>query len=454
MSTFSGLNIALTSLFAQQRALDVTGQNIANVNTPGYHRQQVVLAPAAGTIPGPMGQSLLCGGVDVLGLRRADTGYVDLQLRLAASTAGRWTAAQEPLAAVQTILTEPPADDLGGLLDSLWSAWQGLAASPEQLAPRLQVQQAGYRLATALNNRYQQLRTLQDSLYATATTTVAEINTLAQQVADLNAGIVAGQAAGRESSELIDQRQQALERLAQLGGVVAYAPEAKGPIISLGGQPLVQGATAYALEIARGPLGEIQLTWAEDGTPVTVTGGELFGLMAARDQQIPSYLQAMDDIAAALMTAVNAAHDDGAGMHGEVGPFFAGTGAADIRLADAVAADASAIAAGLAGLPADGSVAAAIAGLRDQALVGTQTLNQAAQGLLARIGTEVNQANDQAGIAQAVARQLATQQQSIGGVSLDEEMANMIQYQHAYGAAARVLSTMDDMLGDLIAMME
>jgi len=451
MSTFSGINIALSALFAYQRGLDVTGQNVANVNTPGYHRQSVVLGARAGEVPGPMGTGLLCGGVDVLGLQRAETGYLDLQIRLAASTQGRWTASQEPLGAVQSVLSQPLEDDLGALLDKFWGSWQALSASPDQLAPRIELRQAAHRLTTSLNTRYSHLVTLQASLYASIENKVTELNQLAAKVAELNGRIAASTAAGRESGELLDQRQQALEGLARIGGVVAYAPEAdSGAIVSLGGQPLVQGDMDFALEVGRGPLGEVQLTWAADGLPAQVTGGELAGLIAVRDEQVPQYRQALDDIAAALVASVNDLHDDGAGMRGQVGAFLSGTGAADIRLADAIAADPAAIAAGAAGLPGDGGVAAAIAALRDQALLGGQTLGQAASRLVTEIGSQVNEAESQAAVAEALRRQLTIQQQSIGGVSLDEEMANMIEYQHAYNASARVLATMDEMIADLL----
>lgn len=448
--SFLGINIALSGLFAQQRALDVTGQNVANVNTPGYHRQEVQLAARTATAPG-LGSALLSGGVEVTGVRRADTNYVDLQIRMAASGYGRWSAAQEPLGSVQTILTMPAEESLSGLLDGFYTAWQGLASSPEQLGPRLEVRQAASQLASSLNTRYEQLRELQTSIYATVETTVEQINALAVQVAALNVRIAAAEAAGQGTGELVDQRQQALEQLAEMGGVVAFAAEAKGAIISLGGRPLVQGGQAFAIEVSRGPLGEVALTWAGSGDPVTAAGGALEGLITVRDQQIPHYLAALDDLAAALITQVNQLHQTGAGMAGQVGDFFTGTGAADLALAAPIAADAAAIAAGQAGLPADGSVALAIAGLRDQTLIAGQTTNAAAAALAADIGSRVQEAQNQAATNQAVRRQMVLQQQSIGGVSLDEEMAKMIEYQHAYNAAARVLSTVDEMIGDLLS---
>ncbi len=447
MSTFSGINTALSGLIAYQRALDITGQNIANVATPGYHRQEVVLGERVMRD----GTSSFPAGVDVVHLRRADTAYLNLQLGLAVSEENRWSTAENRLNAVQSVLSPATGQDLSRLLDSFWNAWQGLSASPEAQAPRLAVQQAATQLTSGIQNQYRQLGALRNSLGGEIAHAVDTVNDLAARLADLNAQLRATEAGGGATGTLLDQRQQLLDDLAAQCGAVAFSPDAPGgPIVTLGGRPLVQGTQAFRIEVSLPASGAAQFTWAESGQPVTLEGGTLAGLAQVRDESIPSYLTTLDDLASALITEVNELHATGAGLQGQVGPFFAGTGAADIRLADAVAANANAIAAGPAGHAADGSVASAIAALQEAAIVGGTSPSDVASGLLARIGGEVSHAQDRASAAGAVREQMAQQQQAEVGVSLDEEMTKMLQYQDAYSAASRVLVTMNEMLEDLI----
>ena len=270
--------------------------------------------------------------------------------------------------------------------------------------------------------------------------TVQQVNDLAQQLANVNAKIAALQDSNGSAAPLETTRQNLMDQLAQLSGAIAVAPDAEGgPIVTIGRQPLVQGTEAFKLEVSRDATGATQVTWASSGTPVDAQG-ELGGLLQVRDQQLPQYLDTLDQIAAAVIASVNDLHNTGAGMNGQVGDFFTGTGAADIALSDAVATNPAAIAAGAANLPGDSSIAGAIANLQNSALVGGQTTNDAAAGLLGQIGGDVQQATDGETTADAMKQQLQTQQQSVGGVSLDEEMVNLIKYQEAYGAASRCRS--------------
>jgi len=448
MSIIPGINTVLSSLLAHQQALDITGQNIANVDTPGYHRQEAVLGARASRLDNGSGSIL--GGVDVLDIRRADTSYIDLQIRFAASKFGQFSAASQQLAAVEGILNPSGTEDLGAILNQFWNSWQALAASPDQTAPRLTVQQAASELASWLNDRHSQLLALQSSNYEAIETSVAEINRLAAEVAELNTRIARSGPTASPPGELVDQRQQALERLAELGGVVALKPEAEGAIITLNGHPLVQGGHSFAVEVEQAPDGTVLLTWADTGREINPEGGELAGLISIRDERIPEYLQALDNLASQMINAVNAEHQLGVGLNGATGSFFVGAGAADIRLADPIANDPNAIAAGSAGLPGDGSIAAAINALRDQPIISGQTTSEFAAAFTARIGEDLNTARQEQAIADAIQQQMVAQQQSIGGVSLDEEMTRMMEYQRAYSAAARVLTTMDQMVGELL----
>jgi flagellar hook-associated protein 1 FlgK len=456
VSTFFGINIALSSLLAQQRALDVVGNNVANVNTPGYRRQEAVLR-AGEPYPAPGASALLMGGqygsgVEVEMIRRAQNAYLDLQARTAKQEAARWESAHACLQEVQTIITQTSDSDLGALLDRFWNAWQDLSANPEELAARVNVRQQGITLTEAIRTTVADLRQSQAGIDLQLKGKVDEVNRLAAEVASLNQQIAAAQADGKQPNDLLDRRDQALSQLSELIGITAYATDRGDIIANVGARPLVQGGESYAIEAATRADGHIELRWQEDGAAVALQSGEMLGMIGVRDESIPNYLAQLDALATNLISAVNALHQTGYGLDGSSGnDFFTGTGAADIDVSAAVQAEARVVvAAAAADSPGDGSLALQIAQMRDQGLVGGLTLNDAFRSLATEVAAAARSAADTLAAKQLSLEQVTQNQQSLYGVSLDEEMTNMIMYQHAYEAAARLMATLDEMLSTLI----
>lgn len=456
MSTFFGINVALSGLLAQQRAMDVLGHNVANVNTPGYHRQEAVLMPgqpyppagATGLLAGQWGS-----GVEVQMIRRAQDAYLDLQARTVGQEASMWERAYASLQEVQGIIAPTADSNLGTLLDSFWNAWQDLSANPEDLGARVNVRQQAINLTDTMRDTVAQLRDSQAGIDLELRGKTDDINRLAERVASLNQQIAAAQAEGKQPNDLLDQRDQALSQLSQLAGITAYATDRGDVIANIGARPLIQGSEWYAVEAATRADGYIELRWAEDGAQVAVQGGEVLGLTQVRDTNIPSYLAQLDALATNLVAAVNAVHQTGYGMDGSTGVnfFTPGASAADIAVSDEVLADAHVIAAAsTSGVPGDGSLALVMAQLRDQSLVGGQTLNEAYRALMTDVAAATRKASDTLAAKQLSLQQVTQSQQSLYGVSLDEEMSNMIIYQHAYAAAARLMTTLNDMLDTLI----
>jgi len=185
---------------------------------------------------------------------------------------------------------------------------------------------------------------------------------------------------------------------------------------------------------------------------VSVEKGEIGGLLYARDTAIPKYLNELDTLAAALVAEVNALHQAGFGLDGVSGRdfFLAGTTAGDIVLDPAVVADVSAIAAGVGDAPGDGAVAQQIADLRTAAAIGGRSLNEFAQMLLGTIGTDVSACEEGVRAQEFARAQIRQQQQSIAGVSIDEELSYLTMSQRAYEAAARVVKAADEMIGIIL----
>jgi flagellar hook-associated protein 1 FlgK len=231
-----------------------------------------------------------------------------------------------------------------------------------------------------------------------------------------------------------------------------FTSEDGGLIVYLDGRPLVQGSSSFELSFAATDDG-IEIRNSYDGELVTIANGEIGGLLNARDVAIPSYLDQLNTLASTLVTEVNSIHRAGFGLDNVTGrDFFAAGGeAGTIALDPAIDADVRAIAASAAvDTQGDGSVALQIANLRAAPTLAGRSLSDFAQALLGLVGSDVQSAEGALSAYQASREQIRLQEQSVSGVSTDEELANMLQSQRAYEACARVIQAGDEMLRTVI----
>lgn len=464
ISSFLGIQTALRALMAQRKATETAGHNIANANTPGYSRQRVELqasdtpytVPSLGRleVPGQLGT-----GVDIVAIERVRDEFLDLQVRNEQGNLGNWEVRRDSLQKVEVILGEPTDNGLNNAMVEFWNAWQELSKTPESLAVRSEVRQRAITLAETIRHINGQLEQLQDDLNFNVGVTVNEINTIASQLADLNQQIARSVSVGDNPNDLRDRRDLLLDELAKMVDItVTKQPD--GMIdVAIGGRSLVQGTTVDAFQAVPDPLNNnfYQVQWSSDGTPVTMTSGSLSGMIWARDTGISDVLSQLDELAVTIIDEVNALHQAGFGLDGSTGnDFFSGTGASDIAVAAGILTDLNAIAAAtdVTKLPGDGSNALAIAQLKDALTMPpaapTGTFGEYYRSLVATVGIDTEQAVRMAENEEILLGQLENKRQSVTGVSIDEEMANIIQFTHAYQAAARVLNTLDEQLDIII----
>ncbi|MBX6379011.1 MAG: flagellar hook-associated protein FlgK, partial [Clostridia bacterium] len=248
--TFLALETARRALFAQRLAMDTTGHNVANAATEGYSRQRVDLRasagfPSAGPGAGPaVGPGQVGTGVDVAALTRARDAFLDAQVRNERRRWAGWDVRQQVLSELEAIFAEPSEAGLRVALDAFWDSWQSLAASPESLAARREVLQRAGGLLDAMKHADQQLRDLADNLDDQVAERVAELNDLAREVASLNAQIQRARARGLQPNDLLDRRDLALDRMAQLVALqVQEGPD--GTVrVTVGGVAIVEGREA------------------------------------------------------------------------------------------------------------------------------------------------------------------------------------------------------------------
>lgn len=461
-STFDGLHIALSALRAHQRALEVTAHNVANASTPGFSRQQPVLeaaTPARESVPGQARGTYLGRGVRMVQVKRVRDQFLDAQVRADLGLLGRWEIRRDALAKVQAVFNEPSESGLRTVLDEFWAGWQELANHPESLAARALVRQKGQALADTFRHLYRQLQDLQADLDRSLAVKVQDLNNLAVQLAGLNEQIALSAANRQVPNDLLDRRDLLLEDMARLVDVQVRFDAQGVATVAVGGMVLVDRFRVSPLEVRADPgaPSQAQILWADNGQPLVPGGGQLQGYLDMRDQTVPGLMAGLEELAAAVRDRVNELHREGYGLAvGSSAPhgydfFDPSSTAANFALADAVQRDVTYIAAATAdGVPGNGENALRIAALAREKILDRGTADDFFRSLVGSIGVMAREAIRMSENQAVLLQQMEHQRQSVMGVSLDEEVANLIRYQHAYAAAARVVSALDDMLRTLI----
>jgi flagellar hook-associated protein 1 len=446
--SFFGINMASRALQADQRALEVTGQNITNVNVPGYSRQVAVLTSITG--PGAMaldeaGNPVAPGGgIDVALVQRTHAAWLDQAAGQLTAQSGQATINDQTAQQLEGLLAEPTDAGLAATLDRFTAAFGNLASHPEDAAARDGVLRAGQDVANRLQQLNQGLESLRQGTVDQARGNIAAINDLAKQVASLDGQIGQAQAAGAAPNELLDQRDQLLQQLTQKAGVTVSGQQGGELIVSVGGVALVQGQQARALALA--PGSPLSVVVAGTGEAVTVPGGELRAQQDWVNTTLPAYQSRLGAFQNSLSAAVNSAHQSGHDATGAAGqPFFVTDAGGTLTVNPALAADSRKVVAGD-GTAGSASVALAIADLGAASGKALAPYQQ----WVADVGAQAADSRQQSDQSQASLQQVQSAQSSESGVNLDEELAQMVSLQQAYSASAKLLSTYDTLLTTLI----
>jgi flagellar hook-associated protein 1 len=440
ISTFVGIQTSLRGLLAQQRALDVTGHNIANASTVGYTRQEAALAattpltvPAGGVAQG----GSLGTGVDVQTYRRVRDQFLDLQYRGQSMQLGEQTTRSSGLQDVELAFAEPGEDGIANALDEFWSAWSDVTNSADSGAARQAVIDKARTLAQQVNDLQANLagaRQRAADEYGATAGAGGEINQISSDLALTLNAIRAAEMTGSQPNDLYDRRDVLLDQLSSMGQV-SVTPSPGGNFdVSLGGVTIVDSDdTTGAASV---PAGAFPLSFSAS------PGGRLGALLQLQSSSGPiaSYQNDLTAMTQSLADSVNAIYSATGSNF-----FTFGTGASglpEIALNEPTITAAT-LQGGIGG-PADNSIA-----LQMARLSGGDADTRYRQ-LVTRMGNEVAQAKRQEATAQVLTDNLKDRRDSVSGVSLDEEMTNLIRFQRAYQASARAMSTTDEMLDTLI----
>lgn len=447
MSLF-GIRLASRALQANQRALEVNGQNITNVDTPGYTRQVAVMEPVSG--PGAIGLDgagnplAPGGGVDVAVVQRSHAAWLDQTAARLQTQVGQAALDERTAQQVENLLGEPGDSGLQSTLERFFSAFGNLADHPDDLSARDGVLRAGNEVAGRFQQLTDGLDTIRESVLSQARDNVTAINEAAGRVAALSRSIRQAQAGGAAPNELLDQRDQLLDELSRRAGATFSGQAGGQVVVSIGGITLVQGDQAETLDLA--PGSSLSVVQKSTGAAVTVPGGELHAQQEWVNNTLPGYRQRAETARDAFATAVNSFHQSGKDPTGAAGqPFFLSDAGGHLTVNPALLSDPRRVVAGD-GTAGQGGVARAIAGLG----AASGTVVSGYRALVAQIGAAASDGRRSSEQAKASLQQIQAMQGSESGVNLDQELADMVSLQHAYAASARLLSTYDQMLDTLI----
>ena len=465
MDILGVLNMGTRALAVQQKGIYVTGNNIANVNTPGYSRQRLILTNdmSLSTSIGPVGS-----GVKAQEIERVYQRFLGVQINNETQSLGQWEAHKDSLERIELIFDESGGYGLNQVMGEFWNAWQALTNNPSGSVERTVLVAKSEMLAATLSKNYGALQKVQRDIDGYIEGAVSEINRLAENLVDLNQKIIQMESTGHTASGYRDQRDMVLKELSELIDINSFEDAAGGVTVSVGsGQVLVEGAHRYMLSTQPNASGLRDVTWLDSsGNPMVITNdisrGKLKGWLDARDIDIDNHMNNLDSLAQTLMVEVNTLHVAGYGLDGSTGnDFFTGPAtAAGIQVNPLIAADTNLIAAA-AGFnlvpgdkPGDNGNAIAIANLQQaQTMNGnTATFSAYYDSMVSDAGLGVQQANQYYDHQSQMVLQLENHRESVSGVSIDEETVNLIKYQNAYQAAAKLINTADEMMETVLAM--
>jgi flagellar hook-associated protein 1 FlgK len=436
----SALSIAISGLNASQGALSATSNNIANVNTPGYTREEAVQVESPesdqnGQISG--------GGVQLEGLQSIRNELLNLQINQQTSLQAAANTESSSLDQVETLFN-PTGTDIASALSSFSSSLVELSGNATSPSAQQAVLSAGQNLATAFNTTASGLTSAQTVASEQVPETVSQINTLTAQIAQLN-GQLSQVPTIEDGGTTQDQLDQDVQQLAGLTNI-AVTQTNNGETITTGnGTPLVEGSQSFNLESAPGANGQAVVEDA-NGNDITssITGGTLGGSLTIANQTIPGFLTQLNTLASQFATAFNSAQAAGTDSNGNAGAaFFTGTtnlssAAADISVALTSPSQVAISSDGSAG--GNGNVANLSAALTND-LPSGQSASGAFSSILFNVGTAASNASTQSTAVGDNLTQLTDQQGSVSAVNIDEETTNLLRFQTAYEAASRIVST-------------
>lgn len=456
----SALNAGKTSLRTSQKAVEIAGNNIANVNTPGYSRQTPVFNP----VPSLELNGYFIGqGVNIDSIAREHDVFLTRQIHNKAAVLGEESGRSAPMAELERIFNLGD-NSLATEVDRFFDAWAELSTNPAGQTEREIVVQRGELLASSFNSTVTSLRQAQTNINASVESMITAVNPKLQEIADLNLRISSIEISGQGANTDRDRRDMLLEEVSHALGATYYEENGMVSVQLPGGLPLVQDTVAMKLEGYYDTSNNLQLRLNAGSAPIDLAlrniGGEFKGVMSVRDEFIPARVTELDHLAYTIASTVNTQHSAGVKLDGTpAGNFFGPTPFPLVESGFAKAmtvnlTSGSEVAAGTGGALGDNTNALAIVKLRDSltAVDGSDSFTGYYSKIASKVGIESNRSALTLGGTEDAMVQLRNMRDGAVGVSLEEEMVNLMQYQKGFEASAKYLATVNELMDTLLNM--
>lgn len=444
MSDFLSLHTALSGILASRAGVETASHNVANAQSDGYTRQRVEQRSRTIGHEAPYGR--VGTGASIEGISRAREQFLDMRVRAGLGTRAGLEARNALLTRIEDALAEPDMG-VGAALSATWSSFEEMSLDPSDPAARRNV------LAN-LENLTARVRTIaadwaqvgQDGLSSLEHHT-DEVNHLLEEVAGINDAIRRSTSLS-PPNDLYDRRDSALDRLAELVGAVSVESENGMVRVSVQGVGLVDGNDARVLEFDSG-TGEV----IHPSGVVLPVGGEMAAIKGFLANDLVGRQDDLEEFVVNLISSLNGRHADGWRSDTDPGGDLLTVGSTAANLSVAITDPDLLAASSQQGPPFpvhNGENAGWLGELRDDPVSGTQSLGQMWRRVVTDIGVSVQGSADAAAAQGGLVDAALLARQGAHGVSVDEEMVSLVQFQHAYSAAARVMSAVDELLDVLI----
>ena len=461
-------NVMLTGrsgMVAAKAAIATSGHNVANANTEGYSRQRVIQATDTPQ-KGPGSGALIGQGTTIARVERVNDEYVEKQLRNSGRNLANCEEKEVVLKQTEDIFNEMGGEGLNRLVARFFNEFRKLANEPDNEAVRQSVREASQALVNDFHRLRNSVDDVRKHIDARIEAHCKEVNSLGEELRDLNQKVRAVEIGGASPNDLLDQRDAVLRKLGSYMDLNMHKDKEGNYVVDIVGVgPLVAGPNTEKFYVRRSPSDDQGkpenaydvVSTASSKSVIThqVKGGKLGGLIDTRDKTLSTILDRLDDLAFTLSNSVNEIHRQGFTRHGVRGMDFFGPvmikerAAEFIQLSDAVQSSVNNIAtAAIPDAPGDNRIAIAISGIQNMRIMSDQkaTMDDFYNSIVSDVGVAVARNKSTMHQQKDIQTQLGKIRDQISGVSIDEETANLLQFQHAFDASAKVIQVADRMM--------
>jgi len=444
-------DISQRSMVTYQRSMDVASNNIANAGNADYRRQRAIVS----TEQTQQNAGITWGsGIKIDDIERVRNSLTENQITNNNQSKSFFERSSVLLSQVENIYTEPTELGVSTMLSQFFSSWSELSANPTSSALRGNVVYSAQNLAAKVNEINEGFQIVKSSVYYEFQDKVQLVNDTLSNLQSINRQISEAKAIGQNANDLMDKRDTFVDNLSKLANITVNYESDETVSISIGGVFAVNKGSYTKFELSS-TEGKLAMVSQNGGKEVKLTSGEMGALVDVFSNKMPEYQAKLDSIVNQLVKSVNEIHNSGYTNGNPVGQgrdFFEEYDGKELKISSEILSDYNKIAASGDGTSGNGDIAVKIFEISEADVLNGAKLIDVYSTLISEVGSQKQNADRMSEASSMVLEQLHNQKDSYSAVSIDEEMMNVMKYQKAYEASAKLIQMADEMLDTLIRM--